>query len=333
MGYFYFILLSVLAFPISLVFGEEVKLDTTITRIDKKTVPKEIIDYKLIVKSSKFIDDPDGSKKIYVVIEGSFYEPAGWKLFSNNKPVTLKPNRKFWLAASFRPYTTEFSLTTQGPNGELKSGQFLIKVTEIKEPPKLSFNIFLGITNNQYNERSRADFTQTSFDLGLNTAYWFDYPSWNVEGGMTSDAFVFLSTNKKTSANFFKIYGQVAYSTPLFSPTWTMKLNLGFEYFGMFSKKGTFGYSGLIVPQLYPAINKRIKSSDIYGYIKYMTLAKTLTLKSNEAEWGGGLGWIINKPNFHKWIFSLDYLGLQYIAVTNISIKMNAISLRLGYGF
>ena len=289
--------------------------------------PRVIKDLTFDVKSAHLVTSSDGLQEVYVIVKVFFTEPANWLVKSNLKPTPLPANEPFLLMARFRTPIATFELTALGPKGEKKSEKFVVVTVIKKGRNKFNSDLFLGLSQTNYEEESRTSFKQTSLTAGVNLIYFLRRPDWSVEGGIFSDTAVITSNATTYSSKFLTVGGQLNYAVSLV-PTWGLKLSLGLFSPVMIGKNGEFGYSTFFIPRLYPLVTKRIGKRDIYGYFRYMPLGQ-----SGEVDSGFGIGWILNRPEYRRWIFAVDYSDLQFRPTPAVTVKMNSLAFRIGYGF
>ena len=135
-----------------------------------------------------------------------------------------------------------------------------------------------------------------------------------------------ISTADGSNIFFAEGNARVGYVLPFLKGPWQATFMGGVTYMSMFGTPGTYGYSNLIWPEIFPVVRYSLKGDkSVYAYFKYATLSSAIIDSANYAMSIGG-GYVIGGWNSKAVSFMLDYSSLAYgdsvstLSSSNISL-------------
>ncbi len=281
--------------------------------------------------------DSDNDKKI--LITGKYLR-KDWALVAGH--ITLvrsdDDNREFvYEAYAVAPVTT-ITLYAIGPLGEVETEIYELTLgrKSRKKTAATRFQIIpsIGATSVAYQETGVAEFSRIALTgkLSLGGPLFLRRFEWGANAFAT--ILPVKSETADTTVRFLGANLRAGYLVTNPESDWALTLSGGISFSTMLVSNPVLGYSGLLYPQFYPYLRRKISPITSVGlYAKYVSLGRDNWLSFADRELASGLNLTQILPGRRLWNVSLDYSDLKLSLSATKVYHVRSFSLSAGYGF
>lgn len=208
---------------------------------------------------------------------------------------------------------------------------------EETEKGPVSFNGGVGLTYVNYQQTGIEDVKMIALTGKINFGYLLS-ERWDFGANLFFTMFG-ANLSGDEAIRFLGINFRFGYLLLNKAP-WGIKLMGGYYYLTTFVQSGSFGFTNMAGPQLFPLVYRSLEGGDsLYAYAKFSPVTNGISLEFlslKNQENAIGFGWVWNLEGGNKFAWNLDVARLTLaIPVTNRTIYIESTSYTLGvtYGF
>lgn len=191
-----------------------------------------------------------------------------------------------------------FGIALVGPRGETENFWFLARIVTARAPAsvpteatyiKSQSELSLGLSPSWINYQETDVGTQTQLSMTVKLGYTLTLgSSWSFQFANYFTAFSMTSA-LEDPMRFLGINLRVGYHFPEPLRGWRFALHGGAYYLTTFVNANAYGYSNLLLPQIYPTLSRELGGSGMLGfYLKFSPIVNAASLDLGNREIAAG---------------------------------------------
>lgn len=287
----------------------------------------------------------EGEEVLSTTLRGTYVAPPGWSLSINNEKVMIGENHEFTVTVELKYQKTRLEIIATGPQNEVERKSVYLRVKGAgedaeKTAPKIKPTVVAGIsmTTISHKESALDPYSALATTGKISINYPLSPPKWDL--GVTAFGTLFsITKSHPEEARYIGLNARVGYLFPYeSSSSWRFGLYGGLYYTTMIVNDGTFGFTNMKGPQIYPTVRKILDDGhSIAAYAKVSPVSGGFLISNTiNREVATGFAYIIpdritrkhqrvESTSISALIFNLDIAQIKLL-VNEITILTTTVS-------